>query len=1197
MAVPSTIGSYEIVEEVGKGPSATVYQAVNTSTTKQVALKVLNVSLGSDPAVIKDLQRAVVVSSPLTNSNIAKVYDSGEDVTYHFIASEFIDGACLQDLIDHYKRFQTEQACHIMQEVAKGLNYAHKQGIVHGNLTPSNIIIEKETGRIVITDFCVSRTLMLHNRSAQSDYKYLGFIAPELSNDSTPDTSSDLFSVGAMMYYMLTGECPARGLVSTPGDALPQMPRLRAHLPKVPIWLETLIARLMAADPLGRDCTIEDFVEEIEVGLDSDKNGVSDMAPLGENPFQSQGRRGNLTGGGSSASTGNAGGGDMRLLRSKTAGGTLGMLMRKQNGPSNTEASIQDAEKRLLNLEFNPRDESSPRPNAGEPAMGPGERGLGSDTGFGGLTGSSPAPSRPQQPGSRRTQAENPALSQTQGGRTGAVGARRSRRPQSLSASFAPSSDSTPSLSKNLGQSPAHFQHLEVTGHTDAQSESGGFGGRRSAAPHAGGSSRRGSMSQTGNFGQVPQAGGFEQLPQTGGFGQPPQTGGFGQPPQTGGFEQPPQTGGFGQPPQTGGFEQPPQTGGFGQPPQTGGFGQPPQAGGFPTGSQGFDSNGFQPIGGFPQQGGGFEQPGPGPMEQMDRQRADSNRRSFEPIDPEPMPVPLSTNRFDSAPTQPEQPEQFEQPAPEFQPGGVTPLGYSPEEHAQRNLSDSEGGGQFTSSQPRSEEIESLRRSGPMGDSVIDPNSIPTFPPPSASRRTLNEGPGTVRIAPQVPQKPTSSDSSGLKKLAGFLFVLFLVAGAGYLLFFPKGVINVAITNSDIQNAVMTLVLDSNEVKKVPLTDGKAMMRVKLDTEYVVRVGAPGYKDNVHKLTLNSEQSVANFNEETLSGAPRDLLVRITNDLSSKAVVSVTKDSRLVENGKMVTEGGRATLKVPTEERLVVSVKAPGFEDYAKSVTVEPGETTEEMSVTLLRNKGTVNVSFRGEKVAPSKINVALMQGKKKIKSVVLGTDKVSTTFEIDLNKTYTIQASSVLHNAVKKDVKAVADKPDQDLIISMTLAPSLNVVTTPYASVFLDGNSVGKADANGSLVVSGGGLTAGKQHKVTCSRSGYTDSSTKFVAQSGTNRVDLILKVAPVVTRTVTEYQYEGGGSSSSYSGGGSSSSYSSGGGYSSYGTGSGYGGGSSSGGYSSGGSSGGGSSSGGSSSGGSSGGSWGGVDSGGGW
>ena len=142
MAVPSTIGSYEIVEEVGKGPSATVYQAVNTSTTKQVALKVLNVSLGSDPAVIKDLQRAVVVSSPLTNSNIAKVYDSGEDVTYHFIASEFIDGACLQDLIDHYKRFQTEQACHIMQEVAKGLNYAHKQGIVHGNLTPSNIIIE-----------------------------------------------------------------------------------------------------------------------------------------------------------------------------------------------------------------------------------------------------------------------------------------------------------------------------------------------------------------------------------------------------------------------------------------------------------------------------------------------------------------------------------------------------------------------------------------------------------------------------------------------------------------------------------------------------------------------------------------------------------------------------------------------------------------------------------------------------------------------------------------------------------------------------------------------------------------------------------------------------------------------------------------------------------------------------------------------
>ncbi|HBM96025.1 TPA: hypothetical protein DD394_00420, partial [bacterium UBP9_UBA11836] len=289
--VPSNIGVYEIIEEVGKGPSAIVYQATNKNTHKRVALKVINASLSSDESLITDLQRSVVVSSSLEHANIAKVYDLGEDLSYHFIASEFIDGVALQTLIEHYKKFDIDHACRIMQEAAKGLSFAHKQGIFHGCLHPGNIIIEKQTGRVVITDFGTSRALFTHNSELKNDSKRLGFIAPELSSDSAPDSQSDLFSLGAALYYMVTGERPAPGLVSTPGAALPQMPRLRAHLPKAPIWLETLVARLMASDPIERDCSAEDFIEEIEVGLESDKNGVSDMAPLGENPFQSQERR------------------------------------------------------------------------------------------------------------------------------------------------------------------------------------------------------------------------------------------------------------------------------------------------------------------------------------------------------------------------------------------------------------------------------------------------------------------------------------------------------------------------------------------------------------------------------------------------------------------------------------------------------------------------------------------------------------------------------------------------------------------------------------------------------------------------------------------------------------------------------------------------------------------------------------------
>ena len=208
--VPQTIGVYEIIEEIGSGPSAHVYQAVNKSTKKQVALKVLNPDVGQSASILTELQRAVVVASNLDDSHIAKVYDLGEDDGYHYIASEFIDGVPLQNLIQHYRKFEPEQACRIMEEVTKGLGAAHKQGIYHGNLLPSNVVIEKQTGRIVITDFGISRVLSLGSPAVASDPKRVGFVAPELSGGGEPDAHSDFFSVGAMFYYMLSGERPAR---------------------------------------------------------------------------------------------------------------------------------------------------------------------------------------------------------------------------------------------------------------------------------------------------------------------------------------------------------------------------------------------------------------------------------------------------------------------------------------------------------------------------------------------------------------------------------------------------------------------------------------------------------------------------------------------------------------------------------------------------------------------------------------------------------------------------------------------------------------------------------------------------------------------------------------------------------------------------------------------------------------------------
>ena len=1119
---PSNIGVYEIIEEVGKGPSAVVYQATNKNTHKRVALKVLNASLGSDGNVITDLQRSVVVSSSLEHANIAKVYDLGEDLSYHFIASEFIDGVALQTLIEHYKKFDIDHACRIMQEAAKGLSFAHKQGIFHGCLHPGNIIIEKQTGRVVITDFGTSRALFVHNSGLKNDPKRLGFIAPELSSDSAPDSQSDLFSLGAALYYMVTGERPSPGLVSTPGAALPQMPRLRAHLPKAPIWLETLVARLMISDPIERDCSAEDFIEEIEVGLESDKNGVSDMAPLGDNPFQSQERRGDSGSAFSGSQT--SSGGDMRLLRSKTAGGTLGMLMRKQNVSSDMEASVQDAEKRLLNLEFNPRE---------------GEQGGGRDprpsnlsrssvyaSGNASLSGEPVEPAAPQtpqappQPPSGRQPV--PAAPPARPSRPTSVGARQSRR----------------------SQAPAQPQAQHPYEDNQYPSQQGAY----------------------------PEMGTYPQE------NYPPQQGAY---PEMGTYPQ------------------------EGYPPQQGAY---PEMGTYPQEDYPPQQEAYPGPGGYPEQ----------PVPPMDRTN-DFGKKSgdfgsslsntsmgFDPNDPQPVPVPLSGSRFDAA----AQDLASEQPS-----GSIRPMGFPSSRSQSQKAKHSSVGSQqlfvedreqsglgepiqtspFVSAQPEENDIASLRSGGAMGDAVINPNAPPSFPPGATPKRpSLTDGPGTVRIAKQL--QPQGSGSNFMGILIAIIVVALLGGGGYYYFFFPKGQVRIVVNNTP--QAKVSLVMQDNVIKTEDVVDGKLTLRIPLNKELVVRVSADGFKDHDTKLNLSSEAPIKDLQVDMV-GAPTGLTVHITNEkLPSQPKVKVTCNGQLLKNGEMLAAGGLARFEVPTEEPLEVTVTAPGFLKHQEKVTIDPSEGDKDLQITLSRNKGTVRVTPKGERFSQSSLTVVLMQNGKKLTSKKIAGGQ-SAEFEIDLGKTYTVKASSNLHSPAKKDVKVTANKPDAEVVLNMNLTPTLRIFTTANAAVYLNGRSVGKADAGGSLTLNSG-LVTGQQYKITCKRSGYKDGASKLTMKPGdNNRVDLQLEKAPEPKRQPT-YVYEEEAPSSS-----SSSNYNPGGyGGSSYGSGDAYyNGGGSSGSYSSGGSSSSSSSSGGSSGGSSSGssgsssgsGSWGGAE--GGW
>ena len=1116
--VPSNIGVYEIIEEVGKGPSAVVYQATNKNTHKGVALKVINVSLSSDESLITDLQRSVVVSSSLEHANIAKVYDLGEDLSYHFIASEFIDGVALQTLIEHYKKFDIDHACRIMQEAAKGLSFAHKQGIFHGCLHPGNIIIEKQTGRVVITDFGTSRALFTHNSELKNDSKRLGFIAPELSSDSAPDSQSDLFSLGAALYYMVTGERPAPGLVSTPGTALPQMPRLRAHLPKAPIWLETLVARLMVSDPIERDCSAEDFVEEIEVGLESDKNGVSDMAPLGENPFQSQERRSDPGSGFSGSQT--SSGGDMRLLRSKTAGGTLGMLMRKQNVSSDMEASVQDAEKRLLNLEFNPREGDQGVPRDPRPSSVSRSSVYSSSNTSAGVDPMEPAVPQPApQPTPGRSQ--TPTTPPSRPSRPTSVGARQSRRSQIPSQPQQPQAQ--PSYNDN--QYPS----------------------QQSAYPEQGGYPQDNYPPQQGAY---PEQGGYPQ------DNYPPQQNAY---PEQGGYPQenyPPQQSAY---PEQGGYPQdnyPPQQSAY---PEQGGYPQdnyPPQQGAYPerTVPPAPNTNDFgHKSGDF---GSGLS----------------NTSMGFDPNDPQPVPVPLSGSRFDAASQVLDDNEPSQ--------GGIRPMGFPNsrgqsqkakhsgvgsqqlyvEDREQAGLGEPMQTSPFVSPQSEENDIASLRNGGAMGDAVINPNTPPSFPPGATPKRpSLTDGPGTVRIAKQL--QPQSSGSNLMGIIIALVVVVLLGGGGYYYFFFPKGQVKIAVNNAP--KAKVSLIMQDNVVKTEDVVDGKLTLRIPLNKELVVRVSADGFKDHDTKLNLSSESPVKDLQVDMV-GAPAGLAVHITNEkLPSQPKVKVTCDGQLIKDGEMVAAGGLARFEVPTEKPLEVTVSAPGFLKYQEKVTIDPSEGDKDLQVTLSRNKGTVRVTPKGERFSQSSLTVVLMQNGKKLTSKKISGGQ-SAEFEIDLGKTYTVKASSNLHSPAKKDVKVSASKPDAEVVLNMNLTPTLRVFTNANATVYLNGKYVGKADASGSLTLSSG-LVTGQQYKITCKRGGYKDGASKLTMKPGDdNRVDLQLEKAPEPKKQPT-YVYEEEAPASSSSG-----SYNPGGyGGSSYGSGDAYysSGSSSSGSYSSGG------------------------------
>jgi serine/threonine protein kinase len=247
----SQLGRYNIIGELGQGAMGTVYKAVDPLIDRVVAIKTINLSLALDE---KDeyesrFYQEAKAAGRLSHPNIVTIYDVGKSGEIAYIAMEFLQGRELRDLLNDGQRLQIDQVINIVAQVAQGLAYAHEHGIIHRDVKPSNIMIVRD-GHVKITDFGIARMASAAVRTQTG--MVLGspkYMSPEQVVGKLTDQRSDIFSLGVMLYEMLTGQAPFAGenvnaIMYQTLNSVPPPPSSLS--PNVPEMLNFIVAKALA---------------------------------------------------------------------------------------------------------------------------------------------------------------------------------------------------------------------------------------------------------------------------------------------------------------------------------------------------------------------------------------------------------------------------------------------------------------------------------------------------------------------------------------------------------------------------------------------------------------------------------------------------------------------------------------------------------------------------------------------------------------------------------------------------------------------------------------------------------------------------------------------------------------------------------------------------------------------------------------
>ncbi len=260
---------YEIVRMIGEGGMGAVYQARDLQLNRLMALKVIRPDLAKDPEIVNRFKQELILARQVTHKNVIRIYDLAEFDGLKFITMDFIDGRDLKTVLRANGKFEPRRAAENIEQVCRGLEAAHSEAVIHRDLKPQNIMMDR-SGKITVMDFGIARSIAPGGTYTGTLVGTPEYMSPEQAKGEELDARSDLFSLGIIFYELLTGDTPYKAdtsMASLYKRTREKVPPPIELVPEIPKPLNAIVVRCLEIDKNKRYASATEILTDLELWL------------------------------------------------------------------------------------------------------------------------------------------------------------------------------------------------------------------------------------------------------------------------------------------------------------------------------------------------------------------------------------------------------------------------------------------------------------------------------------------------------------------------------------------------------------------------------------------------------------------------------------------------------------------------------------------------------------------------------------------------------------------------------------------------------------------------------------------------------------------------------------------------------------------------------------------------------------------